>query len=57
MVAMRSKLAMCKTDYISPEISQLHMEVEQCFCTSKDPSNVNIGIGDWEVEEEDFDIK
>ena len=48
---------MCKTGYISPEISQLHMEGEQCFCTSKDPSNVNIGIGDWEVEEEEFGIK
>jgi len=60
MEAMRSKHPLNTVsvkNYISPEIALFHIETEQGFCISQCSSDINIGIGDWEVEEEDFDIK
>jgi hypothetical protein len=45
---------MRKTNYISPEIDLLHFSVEQGFGASQGSPGVNIGIGGWEVEEDDY---
>ncbi len=50
---------MRKANYISPEITLLDVEVEQGYGVSQGSSDVNIGIGGWEADEEDYggDIK
>ena len=45
---------MRKTDYISPEITLLDIEVERGFGSSQGSPNVNIGIGGWEADSEDY---
>ena len=45
---------MRKTDYISPEITLLDIEVERVFCASQGSLGVNIGIGGWGTDEEDY---
>ena len=58
MVAQQSKLkTMRKTNYISPEIDLLHFSVEQGFGASQGSPGFNIGIGGWEVEEDEFSVK
>lgn len=44
---------MQKENYISPEVTLLNVEVEQGFALS-DSAGVNIGIGDWETDDEDY---
>ena len=58
MAARQSKLkTMRKTNYISPEITLLDIEVEQGFGASLGSPGFNIGIGGWEVEEDEFNVK
>lgn len=59
MVARQSKhpKTMRKTNYISPEIYLLHFSVEQGFGASQGSPSFNIGIGGWEVEEDEFNVK
>ena len=45
---------MRKTDYISPEITLLDVEVEQGYGVSQGSPVVNFGIGGWEADEEDY---
>lgn len=45
---------MSTKNYISPEIYLLDTEVEQGFGASYGSPNVNIGIGDWEEENDDY---
>ena len=56
MAAQRSKTQtiMRKTDYISPEITLLDVEVEQGFGASQGSPDINIGIGGWETDDEDY---
>ena len=55
MVARQSKLkTMRKTNYISPEITLLDIEVEQGFGASQGSPGFNIGIGGWETDDEDY---
>ena len=49
-------MTMRKTNYISPEIDLLHFSVEQGFGASQGSPNVNIGIGDWEEENYDYNL-
>lgn len=48
---------MSTKNYISPEISLLDIDVEQGFGASQASPGVNIGIGGWEVEGDEIDIK
>ena len=48
---------MRKTNYISPEITLLDVEIEQGFGASQGSPGFNIGIGGWEVEEDEFNVK
>jgi hypothetical protein len=48
---------MRKSNYISPEVTLLDVEVEQGFGASQGSPGFNIGIGGWEVEEDEIDIK
>ena len=48
---------MHKSNYISPEITLLDIEVEQGFGVSQGSPSFNIGIGGWEVEEDEFNLK
>ena len=58
MVARQSKLkTMRKINYISPEITLLDIEVEQGFGASQGSPGFNIGIGGWDVEEDEIEIK
>ena len=58
MAARQNKLkTMRKTNYISPEIDLLHFSVEQGFGASQGSPGFNIGIGGWEVEEDEFSVK
>ena len=50
----KNQTIMRKTNYISPEVTVLDIEVEQGFGASQDSPNVNIGIGDWEEENDDY---
>ena len=43
--------------YISPEIALLDIEVEQGFGASQGSPDFNVGIGPWEVEEDEFNLK
>ena len=45
---------MRKTNYILPEITLLDIEVEQGFGASQGSPGFNIGIGGWEVDNEDY---
>ena len=47
-------MTMRKTNYISPEIDLLHFSVEQGFGASQGSPDVNIGIGGWETDDEDY---
>ena len=59
MVARQNKhpKIMRKTNYISHEIDLLHFSVEQGFGASQGSPGFNIGIGGWEVEEDEFSVK
>lgn len=59
MVAQQNKhpKIMRKSSYISPEVTLLDVEVEQGFGASQGSPGFNIGIGGWEVEEDEIDIK
>ena len=48
---------MSTNKYISPEITLLDIEVEQGFGASQGSPGFNIGIGGWEVEEDEFNVK
>ena len=48
---------MCKTNYISPQITLLCYNVEQGFGASQGSPGFNIGIGGWDVEEDEIEIK
>ena len=50
-------MTMRKTNYISPEIDLLYFSVEQGFGASQGSPGFNIGIGGWEVEEDEFSVK
>ena len=52
-----SQTIMRKINYISPEIALLNIEVEQGFGASQGSSSFDIGIGCWEVEEDEFNLK
>ena len=58
MAARQSKhpKTMRKTNYISPEINILHFSVEQGFGASQGSPGFNIGIGGWEVEEDEIGV-
>lgn len=43
--------------YEAPEITLLCITVEQGFAGSQNSSNVDIGIGDWEEENSDYNIE
>ena len=47
---------MSTKNYISPEIYMLDIEVEQGFGASQGSPNVNIGLGDWEEENYDYNL-
>lgn len=48
---------MAAKKYIAPEITLFYLEVEQGFAASQDSSNVDIGIGSWDEENSDYNIK
>lgn len=48
---------MRKSNYISPEVTLLDVEVEQGFGASQGSPGFNIGIGGWDVEEDEFNVK
>lgn len=48
---------MSTNKYISPEITLFDIEVEQGFGASQGSPDFNIGIGEWEVEEDEFNLK
>ena len=48
---------MRKKDYILPELTLHYYDVEQGFGASQGSPDVNIGIGGWEVEEDEFNVK
>lgn len=43
--------------YISPKITLLDFVVEQGFGASQGSPNFNVGIGNWEEENNDYNIK
>lgn len=45
---------MLRIEYIAPEVTLLCCEVEQGFGVSQGSPNVNIGIGGWETDEENY---
>lgn len=45
---------MSTKNYISPEIYLLDIEVEQGFGASQGSPDVNIDIGGWETDDEDY---
>ena len=59
MVARQNKhpKIMRKSNYISPEVTLLDVEVEQGFCARQGSPDFDIGIGGWEVEEDEFNVK
>lgn len=44
---------MSKIEYIAPEVTLLYCEVELGFALS-DPAGVNVGIGGWDADREDY---
>jgi hypothetical protein len=48
---------MRKKDYILPELTLHYYDVEQGFGASQGSPGFNIGIGGWEVEEDEFNVK
>ena len=47
---------MSTKNYISPEIYMLNLSVEQGFGASQGSPNINIGIGNWEEENCDYNL-
>ncbi len=45
---------MRKTNYISPEVTLFDVKVEQGFGASQGSPDVNIGIGGWKTDDEDY---
>ena len=45
---------MCKISYKSPELTLLDIEVEQICGASQGSPGFDIGIGGWEVDNEDY---
>lgn len=43
--------------YATPVIELLEIKIEQCLCLSHTTPDINVGIGGWEVENEDYNIK
>jgi hypothetical protein len=56
MVVLLSKTLkiMSKTNYISPEITILDIVVEGGYGLSQETPGVNVGIGGWEADDEDY---
>ena len=56
MVVLLSKTLkiMSKTNYISPEITILDIVVEGGYGLSQETPGVDIGIGGWEADGEDY---
>ena len=50
-------MTMRKTNYISPDINLLDIVVEHGFGASQGSPGFNVGIGPWEEENEDYNIK
>ena len=48
---------MSSCEYISPKITLFYYTVEQGFGASQGSPNVNLGIGGWEEENNDYNIK
>jgi hypothetical protein len=48
---------MLRIEYIAPTLTLHYYEVEQGFGASHGSPNFNIGIGPWEEENEDYNIK
>ncbi|MBR5281583.1 MAG: hypothetical protein IKU22_02245 [Alistipes sp.] len=46
---------MSKTNYISPEITILDIVVEGGYGLSQETPGVDVGIGGWEADGEDYD--
>lgn len=44
-------------EYIAPEITLLCVYAEQGFAASQNSTGIDIGIGGWEEENYDTDIK
>lgn len=59
MVALQNKqsMDMSKQQYTTPTILLFYYAVEQGFGASQGSPDVNIGIGPWEEENEDYNIK
>ena len=49
--------SMLRIEYIAPTLTLHYYEVEQGFGASQGSPGFNIGIGGWEVEEDEIDIK
>lgn len=45
---------MSRIEYEVPEIAVLNCELDQVLCLSNTSGNVDIGIGDWGSDEEDY---
>lgn len=43
-------------EYMPPQITLLCCSVEQGFGASQDSSDINVDIGDWEEENNDYNI-
>ena len=43
-------------EYISPQITLLYCSVEQGFGASQASSDINVDIGDWDEEYNDYNI-
>ena len=56
MVVLQNKHSkiMRKTNYISPEITILDIVVEGGYGLSQETPGVDVGIGGWEVDDEDY---
>ena len=44
-------------NYITPKIDVLDIEIEQCLCLSNTTPDINVCIGGWDVENEDYNLK
>lgn len=44
---------MCKNNYTAPEVTLLCSTAERGF-TLSDPAGVNVGIGGWDADSEDY---
>lgn len=54
---VRQNKSMLRIEYIAPTLTLHYYEVEQGFGASQGSPNFNTGIGPWEEENEDYNIK